>query len=148
MDEQNDEVKSGEFQAGEVKPEEVKTGEAKDAGMEAEEVKAEVVGAEDKAGPMAIVSLICGILSVLCHCVPIAGSFIGFILSVAAIVTGILELARIKKGQASPKGRGMSIAGIILGAAGIVFGIIWIVIISVASFTGVFGEFFRNWPNY
>jgi hypothetical protein len=108
-----------------------------------EEVKAEVVGAEDKAGPMAIVALICGILSVLCHCVPVAGSFIGFILSVAAIVLGILELNRIKKGQASTKGRGMSIAGIILGAVGIVVGIIWIIVISVASFTGIFSDWMR-----
>jgi hypothetical protein len=34
----------------------------------------------------------------------------------------------------------MAMAGIILGAVGIVFGILWIVIISVASFAGVFGD--------
>lgn len=129
-------------------PEEVKSDEEKAQELQAEEVKAEVVGAEDRAGPMAIVSLICGILSILCHCVPIAGSFVGFVLSVAAIVLGILELNRIKKGQASTKGRGMSIAGIILGAAGILFGIIWVVIFSVASITGALGDIFGNWMNY
>lgn len=110
----------------------------------AEEVKAEVVGSEERPGPMAIIALICGILSVLCHCVPIAGSFLGFFLSVAAIVLGILEMKRIGRGEASVKGKGMSLAGIILGAVGIVFGIIWIIVISVASIGGVFGD----WMNY
>ena len=106
----------------------------------AEEVKAEVVGSEERPGPMAIGALICGILSVVCHCVPVAGSFIGFFLSVAAIVLGIIEVKRIGRGEGSIKGKGMSMAGIILGAVGIVFGILWIVIISVASFAGVFGD--------
>ncbi len=110
----------------------------------AEEVKAEVVGSEERPGPMAIVALICGILSVLCHCVPIAGSFIGFFLSVAAIVLGIIEIKRIGRGEGSVKGKGMAMAGIILGAVGIVFGILWIVIISFASFAGMFS----NWGSY
>ena len=107
-----------------------------------EEVKAEVVGAEERPGPMAIVALICGILSVLCHCVPVAGSFIGFVLSVAAIVLGILEIRKIGKGESSEKGKGMAIAGIILGAVGIVFGIIWAIIIAVGAFAGAFGDWF------
>ena len=106
----------------------------------AEEVKAEVVGSEERPGPMAIVALICGILSVVCHCVPVAGAFIGFFLSVAAIVLGIIETKRIGRGEGSVKGKGMALAGIILGAVGIVFGILWIVIISIASFAGVFGD--------
>ena len=110
----------------------------------AEEVKAEVVGSEDRPGPMAIVALICGILSVICHCVPIAGSFIGFFLSVAAIVRGIIEIKRIGRGEGSTKGKGMALAGIILGAVGIVFGIIWIIIISIASFSGIFAD----WAGY
>ena len=109
----------------------------------AEEVKAEVVGSEDRPGPMAIISLVCGILSLLCHCVPVAGSFIGFALSVAAIVLGIIEVRSIGKGESSSKGRGMAIAGIILGAVGIVFGIILAVIVAVGVFAGAFGEWFN-----
>jgi hypothetical protein len=108
----------------------------------AEEVKAEVVGSEDRPGPMAIIALICGILSVLCHCVPVAGSFIGFVLSVAAIVLGIIEIKKIGRGDSSAKGKGMAIAGIILGAVGIVFGIIWIIVIAVGAFAGAFGDWF------
>jgi len=71
----------------------------------AEEVKAEVVGSEDRPGPMAIVALICGILSVLCHCIPIAGMFIGFILSIAAIVLGIIESKKIGKGESNARAK-------------------------------------------
>ena len=110
----------------------------------AEEVKAEVVGSEERPGPMAIVALVCGILSVVCHCIPVAGAFIGFFLSVAAIVLGIIEIKRIGRGESNTKGKGMALAGIILGAVGIVFGIILIIIISVASFSGIFAD----WANF
>ncbi len=110
----------------------------------AEEVKAEVVDSEERPGPMAIVSLVCGILSVLSNCIPVAGSFIGFFLSVAAIVLGIIEIKRIGRGESSIKGKGMSIAGIILGAVGIVFGIIWLILLSLAVFGGIFGD----WMSY
>ena len=60
----------------------------------------------------------------------------------AAIVLGIIEVKKIGRGQSSPKGRGMAIAGIILGAVGIVFGIIWMIVIAVGAFAGVFGEWF------
>ncbi len=107
-----------------------------------EEVKAKVVGSEEKAGVMAIIALIAGILSVLCHCVPVAGSAIGFLLSIAAIVLGIIEFNKIKKGESSEKGRGMSIAGIILGGVGIVFGIIWLIVIFLGAFGGFLGGLF------
>ncbi len=113
-----------------------------------EEVKAEVVGSEEKAGVMAIISLITGILSMLCHCVPIAGTFIGFLLSVAAIVLGVLEVNKIKKGESSKKGKGMCVAGIILGSVGIVFGIIWIVIISLGTLGGLLGGLFDYYSYY
>ena len=113
-----------------------------------EEVKAEVVGSEEKAGVMAIIALIAGILSVLCHCVPIAGSSIGFLLSVAAIVLGIIEFNKIKKGESSEKGRGMSIAGIILGGVGIVFGIIWLIVVILGAFGGALGGLFDYYNYY
>lgn len=111
----------------------------------AEEVKAEVVGSEEKASPMAIVALICGILSVLCHCIPVAGMFIGFILSVAAIVLGIIENKKIGRGESNAKGKGMATAGIILGAVGILFGVIWAILLAVGAFAGVFGEVFNSY---
>ena len=110
----------------------------------AEEVKAELVGSEDRPGPMAIIALICGIMSLLCPCIPVAGTFIGFVLSIAAIVLGIIEIKKIGRSESSLKGKGMAIAGIILGAVGIVFGIIWMIVIALGAFTGILGE----WSNY
>jgi hypothetical protein len=107
----------------------------------AEEVKAKVVGSDEKAAVLAIIALIAGILSVLCHCVPIVGSAIGFLLSVAAIVLGIIEFNKIKKGESSAKGRGMCIAGIILGGVGIVFGIL-------GAFGGMLGGIFDYYNYY
>ena len=38
----------------------------------------------------------------------------------------------------------MALAGIILGAVGIVFGIIWIIVIAAGAFAGAFGD----WSSY
>ena len=107
----------------------------------AEEVKAEVVGSEERPGPMAIVALICGILSMLCCWVP----FFGFILSVAAIVLGIIENKKIGRGESSSKGKAMAIAGIILGAVGILAGIITFIILPIIGASlGIFTEMFNS----
>ena len=76
-------------------------------------------------------------------------------LSIAALVTGILgmsiipiilgaiDLGRIKNGEASPKGRGLDIAGIILGA---IVRVAWITvgILSVAAGLGALFYFGLN----
>jgi hypothetical protein len=66
-------------------------------------------------------------------------------LSIAALVTGLLsmmivpiilgaiDLSKIKNGLSSPKGRGMDIAGIVLGAIGIV---VWTIVIIVTVVLG------------
>ena len=68
---------------------------------------------KDESKGMAIASLVCGILSLTCCC----GSFIP---NVLAIIFGIISRNRKKDNN------GMALAGIILGAIGIVFSIIWI----------------------
>ena len=67
-------------------------------------------------------------------------------LSIAALVTGILgmsiipiilgaiDLKKIKNGLASPKGRGLDIAGIVLGALGTLG---WIIAIIVSVVVGL-----------
>ena len=66
-------------------------------------------------------------------------------LSIAALVTGILwmsiipvilgavDLSRIKKGEASLKGKGFDIAGIILGALGILTWLIFGIVMAIAG---------------
>ena len=58
--------------------------------------------AQNKASGLAVASLICGIFSF------IPGA------SLAALITGIIDLVKIGNGQSSPKGKVMDIIGIIL----------------------------------
>jgi hypothetical protein len=57
---------------------------------------------QNKASGLAVASLVCGIFSF------IPGA------SLAALITGIIDLVKISNGQSSPKGKGMDIAGIVL----------------------------------
>ena len=58
--------------------------------------------AQNKASGLAIASLVCGIFSF------IPGA------SLAALITGIIDLVKINNGQSSPKGKVMDIVGIVL----------------------------------
>ncbi|MEB0268046.1 DUF4190 domain-containing protein, partial [Cryobacterium sp. 10I5] len=77
--------------------------------------------AQDKYNVLAIVSLVSA-----------------FFVSLAAIITGHIALSQIKK--TGEKGRGLAIAGLVLGYLGIVAGIIatilFVVLISTASTNG------------
>src|SRR3990172_423287 len=95
-----------------------------------EEVKAEVVGApEDKASGLAITALVLGIVGVVCSWIIV----LNFALGIAALVIGIIEFKKISAGTSSPKGRGMALAGIILGVVAIFAAIIYIIVISVTA---------------
>jgi len=84
-----------------------------------------------KASGLAVASLVTGILSVV--------SFIGGMpLGIASIVCGSIDLARIKDGSSGMKGKGMDIAGIILGIAGIILTIV-LLILGVFLFFQRFG---------
>lgn len=89
---------------------------------EVEEVKSEVVGLENKnnAGVLGIISLVLGILSILCCWLP----FFNFVFGIMAIVLGAIELKNIKRGVTGSNGRVMAIIGIALGSIIILFFII------------------------
>jgi len=76
-----------------------------------------------KTCPFAIVSLVVGILS---FCIPLIGSAV-------AITFGIVSLNRIKLSSGRLWGRGMAIAGIILGCVSFALIVVWII------FTMAFG---------
>lgn len=105
-----------------------------------EEVIAVQEAGDYKPGIMAVLSLISGIFSIMFNCIPVAGAFLGFILGTGAIVLGTIEIKKINKDTAGEKGRGMPIAGIILGTLGILIGIFWLIIITIMWFTGTFGN--------
>lgn len=77
---------------------------------------------------MAIISLVTGILGVVC-----CGSWV---FSIAAIVLGLLSRKEIAESGGAKTGAGMAMAGLILGAVGIVISILWTILwISTGSFT-------------
>ena len=78
---------------------------------------------ENQTSVFAIISLVTGILSILCCC----SRWICVILAVSAIVLGILSMNK------EESGRGMAIAGIICGGVGLVLGIIVIIIGAVGG---------------
>lgn len=83
-------------------------------------------GSEEKA-TLAIVSLVCGIASIIFGCC--CGIF-GTPLSIAAVITGIICKKNNKPGQ------GMALAGIITGAVGIVVFILSMIFNAAVLFGG------------
>ncbi len=70
---------------------------------------------------LAIVALVTGILSVL----TCGGCGV---LSIAAIVTGVLGRSQIKASNGLEQGDGMALAGLITGAVGLALGAGWLII--------------------
>src|ERR1700710_2384837 len=87
----------------------------------------------EKSNVLAIVSLILGIVSY----------FTGFFLAIGAVITGHIALGQIKRTGA--KGRGMAIAGLILGYVSILAGIV-VVIVLIVIFAAI-GVAHRNIDN-
>jgi len=82
---------------------------------------------DKKTSGLAIASLVLGIFSVLLGWIP----FFGWIFVILAIVFGILALTKINQGLFS--GRGLAMAGFILGAIGFILAVI-VMIASIISF--------------
>ena len=79
---------------------------------------------------VAIASLVCGILSLVCCCL----SWFSFVLAVAAIVLGIITIAK------KYDGKGMAIAGIVTAAIGFIIFIVFIGIIVAMPFEELLDE--------
>ena len=58
-----------------------------------------------------------------------------FFVSLAAVICGHIALSQIKK--TGEKGRGLAIAGLVLGYLGLISGIIFIVVIVLATIAGI-----------
>ncbi|MHB0866646.1 MAG: DUF4234 domain-containing protein [Thermoleophilia bacterium] len=76
----------------------------------------------DKAGGLALAATILSILGLFC-----CG-----LTSIVGIILGVIELGRIKKGESSAKGRGLAMAGVVVGAIVVVLYIL-VVVISIAT---------------
>ncbi len=87
-----------------------------------------LVGAENKT--LAIISLVCGILSMLCC--------MWFLPGIIAVVLGIIAKNKADQNPAEYGGRGMALAGIITGGISIAFGIIVSILWFLGAFVGRF----------
>ena len=83
-----------------------------------------------KTSPLAIVSLVLGIVGFCC------GQL--FVLSIAAIVTGVMARKQVKEGMGRFKGDGLALAGLILGFAGILIGVVYWVLVATGTLSANF----------
>jgi hypothetical protein len=88
-------------------------------------------GQPQQTSPLAIVSLVLGILGVPCC------TF--FLFGIAAVVTGLLARQQIDASQGRLKGNGMAMAGVILGALAIVISLVYWIL----ALTGVINTSFN-----
>ncbi|MFH1505567.1 MAG: DUF4190 domain-containing protein [archaeon] len=77
----------------------------------------------EKNKTFSIVALVCGIL----FWIPV----VGFVLAILGIIFGVLALNRIKSQPAKYDGRGMALAGLILGIVGLILLIVATIILGV-----------------
>ncbi|WP_105618748.1 DUF4190 domain-containing protein [Vallitalea okinawensis] len=76
-----------------------------------------------------IASMVCGIVGLVGICIP----YLNYILAILAIVFGIVTLSEMKKTN-DKTGKGMAIAGLVLGGISILFSIL-----AIVGFIGLMG---------
>ena len=76
----------------------------------------------ERRGTLAVLALIFGIAAIVISWAPFV-NVLSFLLAIAAMVLGAIEIKRIDRGSSSPKGKGFAITGIILGVAAVAIGI-------------------------
>jgi len=93
----------------------------------------------EKRGTLAVLALILGIAAIITSWVPFV-NYLSFLMAIAAMVIGVIELRRIDKGTSASTGKGFTITGIILGALAVVLGIVLSFLLSLFV-GGVWGYF-------
>lgn len=75
----------------------------------------------ERTHPLAIASLVTGILAIVPGC---CCGLLGIPLAIAAVITGILGMNKINADPMQFKGKGLAIAGLVCGGVGLVLEII------------------------
>lgn len=79
---------------------------------------------------MAIISLVTGILSIIC-----CGSFI---FGIAGVILGILGRKEIAESNGAKKGEGLALAGLITGGVGVALSALYWILVIASGFDGYF----------
>lgn len=87
--------------------------------------------AQDQTMP--IISLVLGVFGFVSFC---CLGFLAFPIGLAAVVTGYLGMKKADENPQKYGGRGMAIAGIILGAIGVVSGLVFLIIAIISAMAG------------
>ena len=77
------------------------------------------IAKSEKSKLMGILSLVFGIVAIVLSFTPLGRGLV-VILGIAAVVLGVIELDRIKRGLSDPNTKNIAIAGIVLGGVAIV----------------------------
>ena len=89
---------------------------------------------------LAIISLVTGILGILTTCPTFFVPFVGLcsgVLSAGALITGFISKNQITHQSGNEQGKGMAVAGIVLGLVNLII-ICVLVVIGILVFFGVF----------
>jgi hypothetical protein len=87
-------------------------------------------GQPQQTSPLAIVSLVLGILGIPC-----CGFFV---LGIGAAITGFIARKQISESQGRLKGSGMAMAGIVLGLVFTVVAVVYWILVAAGAFSGDF----------
>jgi len=88
-----------------------------------------------KSSLMGALSLVLGIIAVVLS-FTIFGRIFVILLGIAAVVLGVIELDRIKRGLSDRSAKGMAIAGIVLGGVSIILFAVVSIIWKACAFSG------------
>lgn len=100
------------------------------------------VAAQPKTNGLCLASLITALAPLIINWIPVVQWF-GLLSSIAAIILGAMGLKKVKASNGAETGKGMAIAGIVIGAVDIFLFIIIVVVIGL-----IIGAFASNMSNF
>ena len=87
---------------------------------------------QPRSNGVAVAALVIGILALVSGFIPFLGILFASVLGIIAVIAGIVGLRRAK--ARAGEGRGMSIAGLVMGALGVILAVLQVV--GIASLFG------------
>lgn len=97
---------------------------------------------QPKTNGLCIASLVTALAPLVINWIPVVQWF-GLLSSIAAIILGAIGMKKVKESNGAETGKGLAVAGIVIGAVDILLFIIVVVVIGL-----ILGAFVRNFGSY